>query len=114
VVVHWEGWGWTAFFIPMGWMFVVFGFPIFTGYYEPDPHKLDRALDLLFALWMVLSAASIYAIDRWREAKAQRNVSAGPVVETRRLDTFFWVRLYFWPYLYAALSLGGVIKSFFA
>jgi hypothetical protein len=116
LIVHWSGWGWTAFYIPIALLFAVFGFVIFAGVYEPDPHKSDQLLDLVIALWMLLSAAAIFAVDRWREGKARwvAAESVGPFIKTRRNDTFLWITLSFWPYVFLVIALGAVVASFFA
>ena len=116
MIVQWTGWGWTAFFIPIALLFAMFGVMIFSGIFDPDPHKSDQQFDLFVAIWMLLSAGAVYFIDRWREGKA-RQVAAksdGPFIKTRRDDTFLWITLSFWPYVFSIIALCAIVALFFA
>ena len=74
----------------------------------------SSTLSLLF--WMVLSAASIFAVDRWREGKARKAATegTGPFITTTRNDEFLWMRLWVWPYIFLIIALGAIVASFFA
>jgi len=115
VIVQGKGWGWSVLWITLGWLIPVFGFAIVTGMQEPGPHGDDRLFNELCALWLLLSAMSVYAVDRYREgvARRKRNETAGPFPEVIRDDEFLFMRMWAWPYVLVALALAALISSRF-
>ena len=82
---------------------------------EPGPHGEDRLFNELCAVWLLLSAMSVYAVDRYREgvARRKRSETAGPFPEVIRDDEFLFMRMWAWPYVLAALALAALIASRF-
>ena len=106
----------AVFYATAAWMFIVFGVPIAAGYYEPSQHKIAVMLDQLAAVWLILSAASVYVLDRYREGVARRKAgdSGGPFPVTRRDDEFLFIRMSFWTYILLAFAAWALGSSFFA
>ncbi len=111
MIVQGKGWGWSVFYVSILWLFVVFGIVIAFGIYEPDPQKSDKLFYQLCALWLVLSAVSVFALDRWREGKARRT-AIGLFAETKRDDEFLFMRMWVWLYVLLALAAWALGASF--
>jgi hypothetical protein len=106
----------SVFYATVAWMFIVYGVPIATGYYEPNEHKVVAMMDQLAAVWLILSAATVYALDRYREGVAHRkaNNTGGPFPVARRDDEFMFIRMSYWTYILLAFAVYALGASFFA
>jgi hypothetical protein len=106
----------AVFYATAGWMFVIFGVPIAIGYYEPNQHKVAVMVDRLAAIWLILSAATVYLLDRYREGIAQRKAhdAGGLFPVARRDDEFIFIRMYFWTYILLAFAAWALGSSFYA
>ncbi|MGA7712848.1 MAG: hypothetical protein WCA81_13170 [Rhizomicrobium sp.] len=105
----------AVFYATAAWMFIVFGVPIAAGYYEPSQHKVAVMLDRLAAVWLILSAATVYVLDRYREGVAQRKAqnAGGLFPVARRDDEFMFIRMSFWTYILLAFAAWALGSSFF-
>ena len=72
MIIFSERWGIWVFYIAIAWLFVLFGVLIAGGFPIPDPHKIDRQFHQFVCLWLVLTAASVYVLARYRAASAAR------------------------------------------
>ena len=116
MIIYWERWGISVLYITLAWMLVVLGAAIAFGVYEPDPHKSDKLFNQLVCLWLVLSAASVYALAHYRAASASRraDASSGPMLrQPPEVDTFLFIRMSYWTYILLALALWAFVASFF-
>jgi hypothetical protein len=115
MIVQGKGWGWSVFYVSILWMFVVFGVVIYFGIGSSDPQNDDRLFYQICAVWLTLSAATVFALDRWREGKARNAASeaVGPFIETKRDDEFLYMRMWAWPYVLLAFAAWALGASFF-
>ena len=109
MVLQGKGWGWSVLFTSLAWLIAVFCVAITIDL----PGSEDRLFYELCAIWLFLSAVTVFAVDRYREGVARRRSGAGPVVETQREDEFLFMRMWVWPYVLLVFSVAAFVASLF-
>ena len=114
MLIFWEGKGWTVLLIMFGWIFFLTGIMIATAPPEGDPNAAANT-DRLFALAFVLSAATVYYMD-WRRGRRRAQIAASKKAEEADTiasrDSFMFIPLKYWAYIYAAAAIYFVGHSF--
>jgi hypothetical protein len=88
---------------------------ISSGTYEPDEAKATAYVYRLFALCLILSAACVFFLARYRE-KTPRKIFDSATGETHLVphtDEFMFIRMKYWTHILVAFSVFMLIKSFF-
>jgi hypothetical protein len=113
MIIFWTGWGIAVFFVTFAWIFVMIGVTIATGFHEPDPVKVAIQTNLAIAICFALSAASIFALDRYRakRARAVVNAQTGPTQSVLRRDTFMFIPMIYWTHVLAAVAVWFVLRG---
>lgn len=113
MVVFWRGWGWTVPLIMFGWAFASVGYVIATAGPNGNPNAA-RDTDRLFAVVFILSALTVYFLDRWRRRGTTPVVdpATGETHAVPNDDHFMFIpsRYFVWIYLAAAVYMAA--KSF--
>lgn len=114
-MIFWRGWGILVFAVTIAWMFIAIGMMISTGSYEPDEAKAAADIDRLFALSLILSAASVFFLARYRDKTPGKIVdpATGETHLVTHADEFMFIRMKYWTHILVAFSVGMFIKSFF-
>ncbi len=113
MIIFAERWGIWVFFIAIAWLFVLFGVLIAGGFPIADPHASDRPFHQFVCLWLVLTAASVYVLARYRAGR-RSDASSGPMLQPPpEVDSFLFIRMSYWPYIIMALALWAFVASTF-
>ena len=114
-MIFWRGWGIWVFVVTIVWIFIGIGLLISSGTYEPDAAKAAADIDRLIALCLILSAASVFFLARYRERKPSKvaDSATGQIHLVPHADEFMFIRMKYWPHILIAFSVGMFIKSFF-
>jgi hypothetical protein len=113
MLIFWRGKGWLVPVILIGWVFVAVGFAIATAPDAGDPDA-GAHVDLLFAVVFVVSAITVYLMDRRTRARILPIADAVPGEPHLAVyhDHFMFlpVKWYTWVFLAGAVFMAG--KSF--
>ncbi len=114
-MLFWRGWGIWVFIITVAWFFILIGIMISSGFHEPDDAKAAADIDRLFALSLILSAASVFLLARYRDSTPSKVVDPanGQIHLIPHADEFMFIRIRYWTHILVAFSFGMLIKSFF-
>lgn len=113
MLLFWQGRGWAVLPILFGWIFLVIGVMIATKGPEADPNAAANT-DRIFALAFALSAANLLYLD-WRRRKKLRKASAAGAEDGSAVvspDSFMFIPIKYWTYLFAAVTAYFLIHSF--
>ena len=114
-MLFWRGWGILVFVVTFAWIFILIGITIAAESHEPDESKAAAFTDRLFAVSLILSAATVFLLARYRDNRPGKVVDPA-TYETRlvpHVDEFMFIRMKYWAHILAALSIAMFIKSFF-
>jgi hypothetical protein len=114
-MLFWRGWGILVFIITFALIFIAIGIVISSGFHEPDEAKATAFIYRLFALCLILSAACVFFLARYRD-NTPRKISDPATGETHLIphtDEFMFIRMKYWTHILVALSVVMFIKSFF-
>lgn len=113
MLIFWEGKGWTVPLIMFGWVFVMIGVAIATGPAEGDP-KAAANTDRFFAIAFALSAATVFFMDQRRKNRRQQaaSVDTGEAGAMAPRDSFMFIALKYWSYIFAAIAVYFIGHSF--
>ena len=114
-MIFWRGWGILVFIVTFAWIFIAIGIMIASGSYEPDEAKATADIYRLFALSLILSAASVFFLGRYRDKRPRKVVDSatGQTHLIPHTDEFMFIRMKYWTHILVAFSIVMVIKSFF-
>lgn len=114
-MIFWRGWGILVLCVWVVWICISVGIMISAGSYEPDEVKAAADTDRLFALSLILSAATVFFLARYREKRPGKFVDPGTFQDhlVPHTDEFMFVPMKYWTHILAAFSVGMFIKSFF-
>ncbi len=114
-MLFWRGWGILVFFIPIVWIFIAIGIMISSGSYEPDEAKATADIYRLFALCLIVSAACVFFLARYRDKTPGKVVdpSTGQIHLVPHVDEFMFIRMKYWTHILVGFSVVLFIKSFF-
>ena len=114
-MIFWRGWGILVFLVTFGWIFLLIGIMIATEYHEPDEAKGAAVTDLIFALALILSAASVFLLTRYRDNTPGKVVdpATGEIHLVPHADEFMFIPMKYWTYVLVAFSAWMFIRSFF-
>ena len=114
-MIFWRGWGILVFIVTFAWIFIAIGIMISTGSYEPDEAKAAADIDRLFALSLILSAASVFFLAQYRDKNPSKvsDPATGQIYLIPHADEFMFIRMKYWTHILVAFSVGMFIKSFF-
>lgn len=113
MVLFWQGRGWAVLPIMFGWIFLVIGVMIATKGPEADPNAAANT-DRIFALAFALSAANVFYLH-WRRGKKLRAPAEPGAEEGNGVvppDSFMFVPIKYWAYLFAAGAAYLLVHSF--
>lgn len=115
MLIFWEGKGWTVPLIMFGWIFFMIGVMIATLPPEGSPNAAANT-DRLFAIAFALSAGTVVYMD-WRRTKkrVRQAASAGAEEAAGAIalrDSFMFIPLKYWAYIYAAITIYFIGHSF--
>ncbi len=114
-MLFWRGWGILVFIVTFAWIFIAIGIVISSGFHEPDEAKATAYIYQLFALCLILSAACVYFLARYREKTPRKVVdpSTGQIDLIPHTDEFMFIRMKYWAHILIAFSAVMSVKSFF-
>lgn len=119
-MIYWTGWGFWVFAIAMlNIFFVSIGLVIAHEIFNMDlsafANNGDRSSTIFFAMWLLLSAVTIYPLVWYRSRSGIE--AADPQTGRKYLvphdDSFMFIRMKYWPSIFLALALAAFIASFF-
>lgn len=114
MLIFWEGKGWTVLLIMFGWVFLMIGVVIATAPAEGDPNAAANT-DRYFAIAFALSAASVFFMDQRRRKKRSQEARSGGaegVAAIAPRDSFMFITLKYWVYIYVAVAVYFIGHSF--
>ncbi len=114
MLIFWEGKGWTVPLIMFGWIFFMVGVLIATAPPEGDPNGAATT-DRLFAIAFALSAATVFFMDHRRNRKRRvpgAVVGTGEPGAMASRDSFMFVTLRYWSYVFVAITVYFIVHSF--
>ena len=114
-MLFWRGWGILVFVVTFAWIFIAIGIMISSGFYEPDEAKATADIYRLFALCLIVSAASVFFLARYRDNTPSKVVdsSTGEIHLVPHVDEFMFIRMKYWTHSLVVFSVLMFIKSFF-
>jgi hypothetical protein len=114
-MIFWRGWGILVFIVTFAWMFIAIGLMISSGSYEPDEAKAAADIDRLFALCLILSAASVFFMARYRDKTPSKvfDSATGQTHLVPHVDEFMFIRMKYWTPILVAFAIGMFVRSFF-
>lgn len=107
MLIFWEGKGWTVPLVMFGWVFFMIGVVIATAPAEGDPNAIANT-DRYFAIAFALSAATVFFMDQRRSRKRGQQPAAVETGEAGGMaprDSFMFVTLKYWSYIFAAITV---------
>lgn len=114
MLIFWEGKGWTVPLIMFGWVFVMIGVVIAAAPAEGDPNAAANT-DRFFAIAFALSAATTFFMDRRRSKKRRQQAASAETEEAGAIaprDSFMFIPLKYWAYVFAAITVYFAGHSF--
>ncbi len=114
-MIFWRGWGILVFIIAFASIFIGIGIMISSGTYEPDEAKATAYVYRLFALCLILSAACVFFLARYRDNTPSKvaDPATGQIHLVPHVDEFMFIRMKYWPHILVAFSVFLFIRSFF-
>jgi hypothetical protein len=114
-MIFWRGWGIWVFVVTIVWIFIAIGMLLSTGAYEPDEAKAAADIDRLVALSLIVSAATVFFLARYRDNRPSQVVDSatGQTHLIPHVDEFMFIRMKYWTHILIVFSIGMFIKSFF-
>ena len=112
MILFWRGWGIAVFVVWMVW--IVAAIWIGLAYGGPQFQAAAGSLDWMIGISCVLTAASVFGIDRYRQSHPRTLVDpeTGRVAQQAHADEFMFIRLHFWPHALLLLAVVMGIKGF--
>lgn len=114
MLIFWEGKGWTVPLIMFGWIFFMVGVVIATLPAEGDPNA-DANTNRVFAIAFALSAATVFFMDRRRSRKRREQAASDAAEGAGAIaprDSFMFIALKYWAYVFAAVTVYFIGHSF--
>lgn len=111
--LSWRGWGIWVFFLFLFWLTAVIIVALsFDSGPETDMIKLNSEMDLGVALILVLTALSVFGLDRYRKNHPRNIVDPASqnIVLAPHVDEFLYLKMGIWPLILLAFALifGGM------
>lgn len=114
MLLFWQGRGWAVLPIMFGWIFLVIFVLIATMGAEADPNAAAANTDRTFALAFALAAANVFYLH-WRWGKKLRAPAEPGAEEGNGVvpqDSFMFVPIKYWAYVFAAGAAYFLVHSF--
>ena len=114
-MIFWRGWGILVFIVTFAWIFTAIGILISSGFHEPDEAKATADIYRLFALCLIVSAACVFFLARYRDNTPGKVVDSatGQTHLVQHTDEFMFIRMKYWTHILVAFSVVMFVKSFF-
>jgi hypothetical protein len=114
MLVHWRGWGWTVFFVPLALLPVVFAVLFTARRATVLAMNADKFIHQALGVWLLVSALCVYAIDRWCEGRARERQGGKGGLWAKapvREDSFLYMAMFAWPYVLGVMGLSTRVYS---
>lgn len=113
MLIFWQGRGWLVPLIMFGWIFFAVGVMIATMGSEASPNP-DASTDRTFALGFALSAANVFYLHWRRGMRVRAAGETGSESGSAAIppDSFMFVPVKYWAYLFAAVAVYLLGHSF--
>ena len=114
-MLFWRGWGILVFIVTFAWIFIAIGIVISSGFHEPDEAKATADIYRLFAVCLIVSAACVFFLARYRDNTPGKIVdpATGQIDLVPHTDEFMFIRMKYWTHILIAFSVVMFVKSFF-